>query len=163
MFSDLKSFSSLKYFFNSIGSEVLYSDFISINSDLRENFFLNNLLVNLDNNLFFIFFCLNTRLESPILNSRLRKLYLLNDNLKFLGFGLNSSYINLPIKLFGNSFFNIINILKSKVIFNKDFLFNIYNYSVFNNFIKKDKFIFFFGISFFHYFRSSGFFDLFKQ
>jgi len=145
----LNSVNSVKKFFNSIGSEIFYSDFVTINSDFRDNFLLSSLLINLDNNLFFVFFCFNSRLESPILNSRLRKLYLLNDNLKFFGFGLNSSYINLPISIYGNSFFNLLNILKSKASFIKDIIFNNYNFSIFNSFVKKDKFIFFFGVNFF--------------
>ena len=144
MFADLKSINSVKKFFNSIGSEIFYSDFIDVDADFRDNFLLNNLLINLDNNLFFIFFGFNSRLESPILNSRLRKLYLLNDNLKFYGFGVNTSYLNLPLQVYGNSIFKLIHILKSKISFNKDTLFNSYNYSIFNSFLKKDKFIFFF-------------------
>jgi hypothetical protein len=161
MLSDLNSVNSVKKFFNSIGSEILYSDFVSINSDFRDNFLLSNLLINLDNNLFFVFFSLNSRLESPILNSRLRKLYLLNDNLKFFGFGLNSSYLNLPINIYGNSFFNLVSILKNKISFNKNIIFNNYNFSIFNYFIKKDKFIFFFGINFFFY--NSNLLDVFKN
>lgn len=163
MFSDLKSVNSSKVFFNTIGSEVYYADFLSINSDFRENFLINNLLVNLDNNLVFVFFCFNSRLESPILNSRLRKLYLLNDKLSFYGFGLNSAYLNLPIKLYGNSFFGLISILKSRILFNKDLLFDRYNFSVFNNFLKKDRIIFFFGIKFFYIFKSSFYLSLFKR
>jgi len=163
MFSDLKSVNSVKNFFNSIGSEVFYSDLIEINTDFRGNFLLNNLLINLDNNLVFTFFCLNTRLESPILNSRLRKLYLLNDSLKFYGFGVNNSYLNLPINIYGNSVFNLINIVKSKIVFNKELLFKFYNYSAFNIFLKKDKFSFFFGIGFFYFFNSSNLLDLFKN
>lgn len=162
MFADLKSVNSVKKFFNSIGTEVFYSDFIDNNTDFRGNFLLNNLLINLDNNIFFIFFCLNTRLESPILNSRLRKLYLLNDNLKFYGFGVNSSYLNLPITIYGNSIFNLLSIIKSKIIFNKELLFKSYNYSTFNVFLKKDKFSFFFGIGFFYFFNSSNLLDLFR-
>lgn len=163
MFSDLKSISSIKFFFNSIGSNIFYSDFINIDVDFRDNFLLNNLLINLDNQLFFIFFGLNTRLESPILNSRLRKLYLLNDNLKFYGFGINNSYLNLPLNIYGSSIFKLILVLKSKLTFNKELLFNFYNYSIFNEFLKKDKFIFFFGVNFFqlnsnfnliHFFKS---------
>lgn len=163
MFSDLKSFCSLKKFFNSIGSEVYYADFLNVNTDFREDYLMNDLLIRLDNNLNFVFFGLNSRLESPILNSRLRKLYLLNDNLMFYGFGVNSSYLNLPIKIFGNSLFNILDVLKSKFIFNKEVLFTSYSYSIFNSFLKKTKFVFFFGISFFYVFNNFIFFNLFKQ
>jgi len=162
MFADLKSINSVKKFFNLIGSEVFYSDFVEVDTDFRDNFLLNNLLINLDNNLFFVFFGLNSRLESPILNSRLRKLYLLNDTLKFYGFGVNNSYLNLPLQVYGNSVFKLIFILKSKIGFNKEVLFNFYNYSIFNNFLKKDKFIFFFGINFFNFFKSSDFLKLFR-
>lgn len=161
MFNDLNSVSSLKKFFNSIGSDVFYSDFINIDVDFRENFMLNGLLINLENNFSFVFFCFNSRLESPILNSRLRKLYLLNDNLRFYGFGLNSSYLNLPIHLNGNSVYNLVSVLQSKFLFNKEVLFSSYNFSIFNNFITRDKFVFFFGINFF--FNSSYLLDLFKQ
>jgi hypothetical protein len=161
MFSDLRSVDSMKYFFNSIGSEVYYADFIEVNSDFNENFLLNNLLVNLDNNLFFVFICLNSRLESPILNSRLRKLSSLNDNLKFYGFGINSSYLNLKINLYGNSIFQLLNVLKSKSNFNKDVLSRGYSYSVFNNHIKKNKFLFLFGVGFFR--SCNGLFDSFKK
>lgn len=143
MFSDLKSVVSVKKFFNSIGSDIFYSDFVTVDTDFRDSFLLNGLLVDLDNNLSFVFFNLNVRVESPILNSRLRKLFLLNDVLKFYGFGVNGSYLNLPIIVYGNNYFNFFSILKSKFIFNKDLLFNNYNFSIFNNFLKKDKFVFF--------------------
>jgi hypothetical protein len=151
----------MKHFFNSIGIEVYYSDFVEVNTDFRGNFLLNNLLVNLENNLFFVFICLNSRLESPILNSRLRKLSLLNDNIKFYGFGINSSYLNLPINLYGNSLFHLLDVLKSKSIFNKDLFFNSYSYSLFNLNMKKNKIVFFFGLNFFY--NTNNLFDSFKQ
>jgi hypothetical protein len=160
MLSDLNSVNSVKKFFNSIGTEIFYSDFVSVSSDFRDDFLLSSLLINLDNNLFFIFFCFNSRLESPVLNSRLRKLYLLNDSLKFFGFGLNNSYLNLPIFVYGNSLYNLLNILRNKISFVKDVIFNSYNFSIFNSYIKKDKFIFFLGVNFFF---SSNLLNIFKN
>ena len=79
MLSDLESIFFTKSFFNSIGIEINLADFTDVNADFRENYLLNNSLVGIEENTNFIFFCLNTRVESPILNARLRKLYLLND------------------------------------------------------------------------------------
>lgn len=161
--ADLDSVIFMKSFFNVFGANVFFADFIDVNVDFRNNYLLNMSLSNLDKNDNFIFFCLNTRLESPILNSRLRKLSLLNDNLKFYGFGINSSYLNLPIKLYGNSLKKLIDILNFKSELVNDLLFNNYNYSIFNlNNIKKEGYLFFFGLSFFQYYNGSILLDLFK-
>jgi hypothetical protein len=154
----------MKSFFHTFSIEIFFADFIDVNADFRSNYLINTSLSNLDKNEIFIFFCLNTRLESPILNSRLRKLSLLNDNIKFYGFGINSSYLNLPISLYGNSLKKLIDILNFKSELSSDLLFNNYNNSVFNlNNRKKEGYIFFFGLSFFQYYNGSILLDLFKM
>ena len=161
--SDLESIYYSKLFFNSIGADIHFSDFTDVNADFRENFLMNNSLVGIEENTNFIFFCLNTRLESPILNARLRKLYLLNDNIKFYGFGINNSYLNLPIKFYGNSLRHLIRILNFRSDLSKDLLFNNYNYSIFDlKRPKKDNYLFFFGLSFFRYNKASYLLDFFK-
>jgi len=161
--ADIDSVIYIKSFFNNFGTEIFFADFIDVNSDFRNNYLLNNSLSNLEKNEIFIFICLNTRVESPILNSRLRKLSLLNDNIKFYGFGINSSYLNLPINLYGNSIKKLINILNFKSELCYDLLFNSYNYSIFNlNNNKKENYIFFFGLSFFQHYNGSILLDLFK-
>jgi len=164
MLSDLDSVAHIKTFFNSFGADSFYADFFDVNADFRSNYLMNNLMVNLENNTHFVFFCLNTRLESPILNSRLRKLFLLNENIKFYGFGLNSSYLNLPISLYGNSLAKLLDILNFRSELSRDLLFNSYNYSIFDlGDIKKDGYIFFFGLSFFQVYNASYIFDYFKK
>jgi len=164
MLSDLDSVNHMKTFFNSYGGNSFYADFFDVNADFRSNYLMNSMMVNLENNTHFVFFCLNTRLESPILNSRLRKLFLLNENIRFYGFGLNSSYLNLPISLYGNSFVKLLDILNFKSELSRDLLFSSYNYSIFNlDDVKKDGYIFFFGLSFFQVYNASYVFDYFKQ
>jgi hypothetical protein len=139
----------IKDFFNQIGSEIHFCEFLDINVDLRENYLFNDFLINIENYKNFIFFFFNSRLESPILNSRLRKLFLFNKNLKFFSFGSNNSYYNLPLNLFGNSLFKFIFILKNKfklnlqLLFKKIFFFNIFIFNITLNYF------FFIGISFF--------------
>jgi NADH dehydrogenase (ubiquinone) Fe-S protein 1 len=164
MLADLDSVGHMKTFFNSIGTNSFYADFIDVNADFRSNYLMNSMLVNLENNTHFVFFCLNTRLESPILNSRLRKLSLLNENIKFYGFGLNSSYLNLPISLYGNSVKKLLDILNFRSELSRDLLFNSYNYSIFNlNDVKKQGYMFFFGLSFFQFYNGSYLLDVFKN
>lgn len=164
MLADLDSVSHIKSFFNSFGVNIFYADFIDVNADFRSNYLMNSMLVNLENNMHFVFFCLNTRLESPILNSRLRKLSLLNENIKFYGFGINSSYLNLPMSLYGNSVKKLIDILNFKSELCRDLLFKGYNYSIFNlNDIKREGYMFFFGLSFFQFYNGSYLFDVFKR
>jgi NADH-quinone oxidoreductase subunit G len=164
MLSDLESIFFTKSFFNSIGIEINLADFTDVNADFRENYLLNNSLVGIEENTNFIFFCLNTRVESPILNARLRKLYLLNDKIRFFGFGINSSYLNLPIKLYGNSLMILLKTLSNKSDLSRDLLFNnSYNYSIFDlERPKKNGYLFLFGLSFFHYHKASYLLDFFK-
>jgi len=163
MLADLDSVGHMKTFFNSFGANSFYADFMDVNADFRSNYLMNSMLVNLDSNTYFVFFCLNTRLESPILNSRLRKLSLLNDNIKFYGFGINSSYLNLPIMLYGNSVNKLIDILNFKSELCRDLLFKSYNYSIFNlEDVKRDGYMFFFGLSFFQFYKGSYLLDVFK-
>jgi len=164
MLSDLDSVSYMRNFFNCCGANSFYADFFDVNADFRCNYLMNSMLVDLEKNTHFVFFSLNTRLESPILNSRLRKLSLLNDNIKFFGFGLNSSYLNLPVALYGNSFAKLCDILNYKSEFSRDLLFNSYNYSIFNlDAPKKDGYMFLFGLSFFQVRNASYVFDCFKN
>jgi len=67
--ADLDTVIYSKLFFNSISANLYFADFVDINTDFRENFLLNNTLVGIEENTNFIFFCLNTRTESPILNA----------------------------------------------------------------------------------------------
>jgi len=164
MLSDLDSVSYMKNFFNSCGANIFYADFFDVNADFRCNYLMNTMLVDLEKSTHFIFFCLNTRVESPILNSRLRKLSLLNENIKFYGFGLSGSYLNLPLVLYGNSLAKLCDILNYKSELCKDLLFSTYNYSIFNlEGPKKDGYMFLFGLSFFHVYNASYVFDCFKN
>jgi hypothetical protein len=108
---------SLKIFFNLIGISyiVSYLKFKWI-YDFKFFFFLNNILESLEFLSFFLFLSCDLRLESPLLNVRIKKNYNLNKNneLFLYSYGLSLINMNYPIKNLGNSIIKFFIFLKGK-------------------------------------------------
>ena len=107
-FLDLKSGLSLKKFFNSFGcSNFIYSKFNVINKfnfDFKYFYVLHQSLSELEKLTFILFLSINLRLESPLLNSRIRKNYMLNSNsLLLFSIGISLKYLTYPIRNLGNN------------------------------------------------------------
>jgi len=94
----LEGFISLKLYFNSFGcSNILYLQSYLNNFDIRFYFQLNDTFVNLEHKILVLFFGLNMRLESPLLNLRLRKSFLGNIDFKAYSIGLGLNYLTYPV------------------------------------------------------------------
>lgn len=170
-FFDLDSSLNLKKFFNSFGcSNINYFECSSNNfvSDFRFFYFLNKTLSKLGNLNNLIFIGTNVRMELPLLNIKIRKNFLDNNNLlNIYSFGLALDYLTYPVKNLGNSIKSILTFMEGKfylnfIIFFFDFL-NI-NFFSLNN-IKK--IFFFLGMSILNRIDSDnilyGFLYFFKQ
>lgn len=66
-------------------------------SDFRFLYLLNDTIVNLETKINNLFIGLNLRLESPLLNARLRKSYLVNTGFISYSFGLAVNYLTYPV------------------------------------------------------------------
>jgi hypothetical protein len=92
---------------------------------------------------FFLFINCDLRLESPLLNIRIKKNYSLNKNneLFLYSYGLSLNYLTYPIKNLGNSILKFINFLEGKQRFACDFFFKYFytfnyvsnSYNFYNN------------------------------
>lgn len=164
---DLEGVLALKVFLNSLGCSNLNYQF-NLNSffDFRFCFLLNSTIVELEEISYCFFLGLNLRVESPILNSRLRKSFLKNDNfLLSFSFGLSVDYLSFPVINFGNNLKVLKKILESKFAFQSFFFINdfvclkLLNY----NFNICDSFSFFLGDSILQRFDSNFYFFFFKS
>jgi len=92
----------LKAYFNSLGcSNINYSNnFISF-CDLRFSFQLNQTLISLEVKTICLFFGTNIRLEIPLLNARIRRLFLLKQEFQAYSIGLSLNHLTFPIKNLG--------------------------------------------------------------
>lgn len=126
---------NLKYFFNNIGgNNIYYFEPINSNSDFRYYYLLNNTLANLNNILDVLFIGANIRLESPLLNSSLRKNFLNSINFKAYSIGLGLNYSTFPVVNIGSSVLSLYKYLLGLLLVNKYFLFNnYYNINYFNS------------------------------
>jgi NADH dehydrogenase/NADH:ubiquinone oxidoreductase subunit G len=109
---------SLKEFFNYIGCNNIYysSSLYNYNCDFRFLYLLNVTLLELDEADMIILVGSNLRLESPLLCSRIRKLYLSNDyDLPVFSFGLNISYLTFPVYNIGNSISSLMRFVNGKM------------------------------------------------
>ena len=109
---------SLKEFFNYIGCNNIYysSSLHNYNCDFRFLYLLNVTLLELDEADMIILVGSNLRLESPLLCSRIRKLYLSNDyDLPVFSFGLNISYLTFPVYNIGNSISSLMRFVNGKM------------------------------------------------
>jgi len=118
-FLDLKICLSLKKFFNSFGcGNFVYSENLHLNKlnfDFRFFYLLNLSILELEKVAFVLFLSTNLRMESPLLNSRIRKNYLLNPNIMLFSIGLSLQYLTYPIKNLGNNISVLFNFFKGKL------------------------------------------------
>ncbi len=120
-FVDLETVLSLKIFFTSFGcSNFNYVDNVDTSFDFRFSFLLNNTLSSLEFLNYVIFFGINLRFESPLMNVRLRKSFL-NYNTKFYSLGLAIDYLTYPVLNLGNSLHTLKLILQVSSIIIKIF------------------------------------------
>jgi NADH-quinone oxidoreductase subunit G len=116
-FVDIITTLSLKNFFNLIGISSIIS-FIKFKwiYDFKFYFLLNNILESIEILSFFLFINCDLRLESPLLNVRIKKNYNMNRNneLFFYSYGLSLVNMNYPIKNLGNSIIKFLIFLKGK-------------------------------------------------
>jgi len=104
-FSSVESLISIKSYFYSIGCYNIYYnngnilDFI----DFRYYYLLNDTLMNLEEKFNILFIGMDSRLEVPVLNSRLRKNYLRNIEFRCYSIGLAINYSTYPVINLGNT------------------------------------------------------------
>jgi len=152
-FIDLFSALSVKLFFNNFGSSnILFNLKFNFIYDFNYFFILNQVLVNLEFVNFFLFISCDMRLESPLLNVRLKKNYNLNRNneLFFFSYGVSNDYSTYPIINLGNSIKKFLLFLEGKQRFFSDFFFKefkSFSYINFNNIYIYKNPIFFLGNS----------------
>jgi len=136
-FSDLETVISFKDFFTDIGvSSMDYEDYsYAFVTDFRFSFLLNSTLASLEFSSVILLIGTNLRTEVPLLNSRIRKNYLLtNKLLTVFSLGLALDYLTFPVKNLGNSILNLKNIFQGKNIFLKILLFKDFYSMSFVNF-----------------------------
>jgi len=119
-FSDLETTIALKDFFNDLGvSNLTYED--SLNTyitDFRFSYLLNTTVVSLEQASIVLLIGTNLRVEMPLLNSRLRKNYLLtNKQLPVYSLGLAIDHLTYPVINLGNSILSLKNLLEGKNFF----------------------------------------------
>lgn len=144
-YNDLQTVLSIKTFFNGFGcSNISYNlKKISWIFDFSNYIYLNHLIEDIELINFYLFISCDLRLESPLLNIRIKKNYNLNKNneLFLFSFGLALNNSTYPIKNLGNSINKFISFLEGKQRFSCDFFFkNFYtfkylnvDYKVYNN------------------------------
>lgn len=113
--NDLETLVAYKDFGNKVletSNFFIQKDINNINSDFRENFSFNNTYYKVDQADLVILVGLNPRIESPVFNIRLRRLYSQKKKFIFsLGFGINLSYYS---SLSGLNMNNIINLFEGR-------------------------------------------------
>lgn len=144
-FIDLESSLSLRGFFFSFGCNNInyYENTTHVLYDFRAFYFLGKTLKFFENINNVLLLGTNPRLEVPLLNTRMRKNFLLCPFAKFYSLGLaldNSSY---PVKNIGNSFNSLLKFLEGKLNINfYIFLNEFLNLNFFNlNVLKKTYFL----------------------
>lgn len=113
-FIDLESLFLFKNFLNKLGTSNIYSswNFTTLkNIDYRSNYLFNKNLINIQNADCILLVGINLRLESPILNIKIRKSYLNNCPIYSLGF---NSILNYYTKQLGTNMSVLINILEGR-------------------------------------------------
>jgi len=152
-FIDLYSMLSIKSFFNSFGCQnILFNIKFNYIYDFSYFFILNKALGQLEFINFFLFVSCDMRLESPLLNIRLKKNYNINKNneLFFFSYGISLNYSTYPVKNLGNSIVKFILFLEGKQRFFCDFFFKefkTFSFLSFSNVFFYQKPIFFLGNS----------------
>lgn len=129
-FLDLYSSLSVKSFFSSFGCHNIILNFkFNFIYDFNYLYIINNSLQALEFVNFFLFISCNMRLESPLLNVRLKKNFNVNKNndLFFFSYGISLNYITYPVKNLGNSILKFFLFLEGKQRFFCDFFFKEFN------------------------------------
>jgi molybdopterin-dependent oxidoreductase-like protein len=164
---DLESTVSAKLFLNSFGcSNLNYQFNFETFFDFRFVFLLNSTILGLETLLLVFFFGVNLRAELPLLNIRLRKSFLQNDNfLLAFSLGLSLDYLSFPVINFGNNLLTFKRILEGRFFFLSYFLLKDFLCLKFINFKSKliDKFSFFIGESILHRLDSNFLLSSFKS
>lgn len=110
---DLTSALLIKKYYNSFGcSNIYYENNFYKETDFRFNYLLNDTLDRMETLDFVLFINANPRLEAPVVNSRFRRNYLNNINVKFFSLGNSFSYSAYPILNIGNSTLSLIKFLQ---------------------------------------------------
>jgi NADH-quinone oxidoreductase subunit G len=114
---DLITALSIKSFFYNLGfSNIIYDNNLNWIFNFSSFFFFNSVLNFLEYCKIFIFVACNLRLESPLLNIRIRKNYNINKNsdLFFFSYGLSLKHLTYPAKNIGNTIKSFIHLIKGK-------------------------------------------------
>lgn len=151
-FLDLEGCLALKIFFNSFGCSNINYQFNNFSfSDFSFSFLLSAPLVDLESLDFCFFIGLNLRVESPLLNCRLRKSFLVSmGSFLCFSFGLSVDFISFPVYNLGNSFLSLKFFSEGRSRFFSDFLLRGYtlSFKFFNfNYSCFEKSCFFVGAS----------------
>jgi hypothetical protein len=136
-FIDLYSALSIKSFFSSFGCHnILLNVKFNYIYDFSYFFILNNALEKLELINFILFIDCDMRLESPLLNIRLKKNYNINKNneLFFFSYGISINHSTYPIKNLGNSILKFLLFVEGKQRFFCDFFFKEFKAFSFVNF-----------------------------
>jgi len=126
----LESTFALSSFFNSFGcSKISYESNNLIYNDFRFFYLFNTTLNDIKYYTSFIFLNINLRMESPVLNAKLRKLYLkslktLNTSFNVYSFGGNFNYSTFPVKNMGSRILVLKEFFEGKNIFSSVFSLN---------------------------------------
>ena len=129
-FIDLYTSLSIKSFYNSFGCcNIIFNIKFNYIYDFTYLFILNKVLEKLEFLNFYLFIACDIRLESPLLNIRLKKNYNINKNneLFFFSYGLSLNYSTYPIKNLGNSILKFLLFIEGKQRFFCDFFFKEFN------------------------------------
>jgi len=109
-YNDLQTTLSIKTFFNGFGCSNILYNLRKVNwvFDFTNYIYLNNMIENIELINFFLFVSCDLRLESPLLNIRVKKNFNLNKNneLFLYSYGLALNYSTYPIKNLGIQFQN---------------------------------------------------------
>ena len=112
-YNDLQTTLSMKSFFNGFGCfNISYNlKKISWIFDFSNFFYLNHLIEDIEFINFFLFVSCDLRLESPLLNIRIKKNFNLNKNneLFLYSYGLSLNNSTYPIKNLGIQYWNLLN------------------------------------------------------
>jgi len=128
---------SLKFYFNSFGCGSIYyfNEHFSY-FDFRFFYLLNTTFEKLELFLQTLFIGYNIRLEAPLVNARLRKAYLLNNEFQAYSIGLALTFLSYPVYNLGNSVFSLFSFLEGRLFSLRRFLLNdFYNILLFGDFL----------------------------
>jgi NADH-quinone oxidoreductase chain G len=172
-FIDLYSALSIKSFFNTFGcNNIIFNIKFNFIYDFNYLFTLNKSLQQLEYINFYLFISCDMRLESPLLNIRLKKNYNINRNseLFFFSYGISLNYLTYPVRNLGNSIYKFLLFLQGKQRFFSDYYlkdFNTFSYINYINYSFYSKPIFFLGNSIYQKFEFKNiilsFVNLFKN